>query len=66
MKPKDIRNMGKIERDEKIVELRRELMKQNAQVAAGTTPKSPGQIRTLKRTIAKILTEKQKEVRTQA
>ena len=31
-------------------------MKNNAQVAIGTTPKSPGQIRQIKRTIARILT----------
>lgn len=52
---------------DKLLELRKELMKQNAQIAAGTTPKSPGQIRTIKRTIAKILTElKNKEEGTKA
>jgi ribosomal protein L29 len=31
-----------------------ELMKLNSQVATGTTPKSPGQIRLLRRTLARI------------
>ena len=62
MKSKDIHAMPVAELNEKLAELRKELMKLNAQVATGTTPKSPGQVRTTKRTIARILTElKQKE-----
>ena len=38
------------------VELRKELMKYQAQVAMGTVPKSPGIIRKVKRSIARILT----------
>ena len=34
----------------------KELMKANSQIATGTTPKSPGRIKDMKRTIAKILT----------
>lgn len=37
-------------------EMQLELVKLNAQVATGTAPKSPGRIRTVKRTIAKLLT----------
>ena len=40
----------------KAAELRKELMKFNAQVAIGTVPKSPGTIRNIKRTIARVLT----------
>ena len=40
----------------KMIELKKELIKINAQVATGTTPKSPGKIRQMKRTIARILT----------
>ncbi|MBI2141217.1 50S ribosomal protein L29 [Candidatus Woesearchaeota archaeon] len=40
----------------KAAELRKELMKFNAQVAIGTVPKSPGAIRNIKRSIARILT----------
>lgn len=37
-------------------EMQLELVKLNAQVATGTTPKSPGQIKQVKKNIAKILT----------
>ncbi len=40
----------------RIAELRKELMKYNAQVAIGTIPKNPGAIRKSKRMIARILT----------
>ena len=40
----------------KMAELRKELMKFNAQVAIGTVPKSPGTIRNIKRLIARALT----------
>ncbi len=40
----------------KLSELKKELIKVNAQVAIGTTPKSPGQVKAIKKTIAKILT----------
>jgi large subunit ribosomal protein L29 len=39
-----------------LVDMRKELMKLNAQVASGTVPKSPGAIRKIKRQIARILT----------
>lgn len=38
----------------KETEVRMELIKQNAQVATGTAPKSPGQLRQLKKTLARI------------
>lgn len=40
----------------RIAELRKELMKYNAQVAIGTIPKNPGAIRKDKRMVARILT----------
>ena len=40
----------------KIQELRKELIKENAQVARGTTLKSPGQMRAYKKSIARMLT----------
>ena len=42
-----------------------ELIKINAQISTGTTPKSPGQVKQIKKNIAKILTilhQKPKEV----
>jgi len=44
--------------DTRLTDLRKELMKLNSQVAAGTIPKSPGRIKLVKRTIARIHTIK--------
>ena len=55
MKFKEIADMGVAELEAKLDEIQMELMKQNAQVATGTTPKSPGQLREMKKTIAKIV-----------
>ncbi len=56
MKIKEIRAMDLESLKKKLEELKKELMKINAQVAMGTTPKSPGQVKNMKKTIAKILT----------
>ncbi|MCB9362452.1 50S ribosomal protein L29 [Candidatus Woesearchaeota archaeon] len=56
MKIKELQSMGKEELEEKLVEIKKELMKENAQIAIGTTPKNPGQVRQFKRTIARINT----------
>jgi large subunit ribosomal protein L29 len=56
MKARDLRVMPKPELMSKLNELKKELVKQNAQIAVGTTPKSPGQVKQIKKTIAKILT----------
>ena len=42
--------------NEKIAEMKKELIKLNAQVAIGTAIKNPGQIKKIKKTIARILT----------
>lgn len=52
----DIKSMGIKELKDKIAELRKELIKENAQVARGTSLKSPGQMRLYKRSIARMLT----------
>ena len=46
--------MSKEELKSKLEELRRSLMKDNTQIAAGTVPKSPGQVKTTKKLIARI------------
>lgn len=56
MKIKEIKAMPVAELQNKMNELYKDLIKLNAQVSTGTTPKSPGQIRKIKRTIARILT----------
>jgi len=48
--------MSELELENKLVELRKELMKANSQIAIGTIPKNPGRVKEMKRTIAKILT----------
>ena len=44
--------------DDKMVELKKELIKINAQVAIGTVPENPGKIKEIRRTIARIKTLK--------
>lgn len=56
VKKKDLRNLSEGELSNNLKEMRIELMKANAQVAAGTIPKNPGQIRQMKKTIARIYT----------
>ena len=58
MKVKELKVMYKSDLESKMVELKKELMKINSQIAIGTIPKSPGKVREIKRTIAKILTLK--------
>jgi ribosomal protein L29 len=59
MKFTDIKKMPKDELEKKLQELKTELMKLNAQIAIGTTPKNTKQVREIKRTIAKVETLKQ-------
>ncbi len=56
MKTKEMRSMSKEDLEAKLEELKKELMKVNAQISTGTTPKSPGQVKQIKKNIAKILT----------
>ena len=55
-KSKEFQGMNEAQLKEKEKELRMELIKHNAQIATGTTPKSPGLIRQTKKNIARILT----------
>ncbi len=56
LRKKEYKNMKTEELEAKLLEARKELMKENAQVARGTTPKSPGALRLLKKSIARIHT----------
>ena len=56
MKFKELKEMAPEQREKKLKEARIELTKLQAQVAAGTPPKNPGQIRQLKRMIARLNT----------
>lgn len=48
--------MNKEDLEAKLEELKKELIKINAQISTGTTPKSPGRVKQIKKNIAKILT----------
>ncbi len=65
MKIKELRGLGKEDMKTRLEELRKELIKHNAQIATGTVPKSPGQVKQTKKIIAKILTilKEKKEVK---
>lgn len=56
MKNKELKQLSKEELLNKIDDLKKDLMKINTQVATGTTVKESGQIKKIKRTIARILT----------
>ena len=51
--------MNETDIENKIAELKKELMKINSQIAIGMAPKNPSKSSEIKRTIAKILTIKQ-------
>jgi large subunit ribosomal protein L29 len=60
----EFKNMDKGDLIAKFKELKIELIKENAQIAIGTTPKSPGKVRQIKKSIARmlqLLNEKYKE-----
>lgn len=61
IKKSELKLMKKSDVENKLVELKKELMKFNAQVAIGTVPENAGKIRVVKKTIARLNT-KLKEV----
>jgi large subunit ribosomal protein L29 len=66
LKAKDIRTMKDADLEKQLKDLRNDLLKQRAITATGGAPESPGRIRELRRTIARILTiqkEKSREVK---
>lgn len=56
MKIKELNSLNEQELQQKIFELRTDLIKDNIQVATGVSPKSSGKISKAKRTIARIKT----------
>ena len=58
IKKSDLKKMKADELDKKLVELRQELMKANAQITSGTVPENPGRVREMKKTIARLLQKK--------
>ena len=56
LKTKEIRELTKEQRIEKLEELKRELMHERGVAAMGGSPPSPGKIRQIRMGIAKLLT----------
>ncbi|MGM0404754.1 MAG: 50S ribosomal protein L29 [Thermoplasmatota archaeon] len=56
LKTLDIREMDSSEMEEKLEELRDELLHEKGQAAMGGAPESPGRIKAIKTNIARILT----------
>jgi len=56
MKTKELKTLSREDLLTKLKELKKEQIKHNAQIATGTVPKNPGQVKQTKKTIAKILT----------
>lgn len=63
LKKNELQNITKEQINSKLDDLRKELLKVNAQRAMGTAPENPGRIKELRRTIARLIT-KSKEVKT--
>jgi large subunit ribosomal protein L29 len=61
LRVKEIRKMKAEERREKLAELYAELRRLRAKVASGGAIKSPGRLRELRRSIARILTIQREE-----
>jgi len=56
MKYSEIQKLSVADRDKKVNELKVDLLKLKGQVTTGTIPKSPGQIKQIKRTLARFKT----------
>ena len=56
MKIKELRQQNEEDLNKKVLEVRQELLKLNAQVSSGAGAKNPGQLRQYKKTIARIKT----------
>ena len=66
IKNDELRKLNDNELDKKLLEIRKALMKANAQIATGTVPDNPGEVKVLKKTIARIhtiRTEKRRQVK---
>ena len=56
VKKYELKEMDQNKLKERLVDLRKELIRLNAQVSTGTTPENPGNLKNIKRNIARILT----------
>ena len=56
VKKRELKSMPTAELKSMLEDIRKELVKENAQVATGTSPKSPGSLKAMKKNIARIIT----------
>ncbi|MBW2995566.1 50S ribosomal protein L29 [Candidatus Woesearchaeota archaeon] len=61
MNYKEIKSMPEPEKKEREAELRKELMKLYAQASTGTNPQSPGRIKQIRKTLARIITSRKQQ-----
>ena len=63
VKAKEVREMTEDKRAKQLADLKTELLKERAITSTGGAPESPGRIRELRRTIARIITIQKEEKR---
>ena len=63
MKVKELKVLSELDLESKSLELKKEMMKMNSQIAIGAAPKNVGKLKDMKRTIARILTIKQEKLK---
>ncbi|MDP4012764.1 MAG: 50S ribosomal protein L29 [Candidatus Nanoarchaeia archaeon] len=66
IKKSEFENMNEQTLQEKLIDLKKELMKFNSQRYSGTPPENPGRVREVRKTIARIytkLSQKQQEIK---
>ncbi len=54
IKKNELKQMKKKDLEKRLVDLKKELVKINIQIAMGTLPENPGRVGEIKRTIAKL------------
>ena len=59
---KELQSLSIGELDSRLVELKKELLKLNVEVATGANPKSPGKMKQTKKNIARILMLKSNKI----
>ncbi len=64
LRSQEIRDMDVSEMDEQLIQLRKDLMKMRGVLASGGIPEGVGKVREIRRTIARINTEKSKRTKT--
>jgi large subunit ribosomal protein L29 len=56
LRSEEIRDMDPMELEDKVSDLRNELLRERSKIASGGAPENPGRIKEIRRTIARILT----------